>query len=66
MITPTDVGLLTIVNVNETIYAFDAAHRRFVALDLKTGQTEAVSNIDPSDGLVCGATPARPMPSDRP
>ena len=66
MIAPTDVGLLTIVNVNETIYAFDAAHRRFVALDLKTGQTEPVSNIDPSAGLVCGATPARPMPSDRP
>ena len=42
MIAPTDVGLLTIVNVNETIYAFDAAHRRFVTLDLKTGQTEAI------------------------
>ena len=65
-ITPTDIGLLTIVNVNDTIYAFDAFHRRFVTLDLKTGQTEAVSDIEPSAGLVCGAIPARPVPSDLP
>ena len=66
MIASTDIGLLTIVNVNETLYAFDAFHRRFVTLDLNTGQTSAISNIDPSAGLVCGATPARPTPSDLP
>jgi hypothetical protein len=61
----TDLGLLTIVSVNDTIYAFDAINDRFVVLDLDTGRTQAVSNLDPSAGFVCGATPARRSPSDR-
>jgi hypothetical protein len=64
---PTDVGLLTILNVNNAIYAFDAAHDRFVTLDLATGQTQALSDFDPTAGLVCAAVPARPaQPSDHP
>jgi hypothetical protein len=54
------LGLLTIVNVNDTIYAFDSNNDRFVILDPETGRTQAVSNLDPSAGFVCGATPAHP------
>jgi hypothetical protein len=65
-IAPTDLGLLTIVNVNDTVYAFDSDHDRFVILDPETGRTQPVSNLDPSAGFVCGATPARSSPSLRP
>ena len=65
MVAPTELGLLTIVNVNDTIYAFDAINNRFVVLELESGRTQAVSNLDPSAGLVCGATPARRDPPDR-
>jgi outer membrane protein assembly factor BamB len=56
---PTDLGLLTIVNVNDNIYAFDAPNDRFVTLDPATGRTQFLSNADPKAGLVCGATPVR-------
>lgn len=65
-IAPTDLGLLTIMNVNETVYAFDSINDRFDILDPETGRTQAVNNLDPSAGLVCGATPARPSLSHRP
>lgn len=65
-IAPTDLGLLTIVNVKDTVYAFDSNNDRFDILDPETGRTQPVSNLDPSAGLVCGATPARPSPSRRP
>jgi len=58
MIAPTDIGLLTIVNVDDKIYAFDAVHDRFVTVNPETGRTQMVSGLDPSAGLVCGATPA--------
>ena len=57
MIAPTDLGLLTIVNVNDTIYAFNDDSDTFVLLDPATGRTRTVSNLDPSAGYVCGATP---------
>lgn len=61
-IAPTQVGLLTIVNANDTVYAFDAPNDRFLVLDPETGRTRVASNLDPAAGLVCGATPARPGP----
>jgi outer membrane protein assembly factor BamB len=64
-VAPTDLGLLTIVNVNGTIYAFDSINDRFVILDVETGRTQALSNLDPSAGFVCGATPVPPGPSVR-
>jgi hypothetical protein len=64
-IAATDLGLLTIVNVNDAIYAYDWINNRFVVLDLEAGRTRAVDNLDPSAGLICGATPARPRPSDQ-
>jgi hypothetical protein len=63
MIAPTDLGLLTIVNVNDAVYAFDSNNDRFDLLDPATGRTRPVSNVDPLAGFVCGATPARPTPS---
>jgi outer membrane protein assembly factor BamB len=64
-VAPTELGLLTIVNVNGTIYAFDSINDRFVVVDLETGRTQVVSSLDPSAGFVCGATPVRPNPPDR-
>lgn len=65
-IAPTDLGLLTIVNVNDTVYAFDSNNDRFDILDPETGRTQPVSNLDPAAGWVCGATPARPSRSHQP
>jgi hypothetical protein len=52
----------TIVNVNETLYAFDASDAtlaKAVILDLTTGQTTPVSDV-PDTGVIAGAVPARP------
>jgi hypothetical protein len=62
---PTELGLTSIVNVNETIYAFSVRTGQVVVLDVSTGQTSAVSEIDPVAGLIGGATPARPTPPGR-
>jgi len=57
-IAPTELALLTIVNVNDTVYAFDTIHDRFVTVDVATGRTQAVSNVGAAAGFICGATPA--------
>jgi len=62
-IAPTELGLTSIVNVNETIYAFSVRTGQVVILDVSTGQTSAVSELDPAAGLIGGATPARPIPA---
>jgi len=64
-ITPTELGLTSIVNVHDTIYAFSVRSGRVVILDVSTGQTSAVSELDPAAGLIGGATPAHPAPEDR-
>jgi hypothetical protein len=64
-IAPTELGLTSIVNVNETVYAFSVRTGQVVILDVSTGQTSAVSELDPAAGLIGGATPARPAPEDR-
>jgi hypothetical protein len=64
-IAPTELGLTSIVNVNETIYAFSVRTGQVVILDVSTGQTSSVSELDPAAGLIGGATPARPTPADR-
>jgi hypothetical protein len=54
--------LNSIVNVNETLYAFDesdATLAKAVILDLTTGQTTAVSDV-PDTGVIAQGTPARP------
>jgi hypothetical protein len=63
-IAPTVLGLTSIVNVNDTIYAFNAAMGKVVTLDVTTGQTSfpPVSDLDATAGVIAGATPARPIP----
>jgi hypothetical protein len=59
-IAPTTFGLITIVTVSDTVYGFDAATGQIVHIDMTTGQTTPVSEIDPAIIIaVCGATPAR-------
>jgi len=60
LIAPTDTNLTSIVNVNDTVYGFDAFTGQVVALDLTNGQTTVVSAVDPAAGVIAGATPARP------
>ena len=59
-IAPTTFGLITIVTVNDTVYGFDGATGQIVQIDMTTGQTTPVAEIDPAIIIaVCGATPAR-------
>jgi hypothetical protein len=62
LIAPTDTGLSSIVNVNDTIYAFRAATGQVVTLDVTTGLTRVVSDLDPDAGVIAGSSPARPDP----
>ncbi len=60
-IASTDLGLVSIVNVNEKLYAFNAGSGEVVTLEVRTGQTKVVSDLDPAAGLIAGATPAHPV-----
>ena len=55
MIASTDLGLITIANVNGTIYGFEGTTNQVVTLNLTNGQTSVVSDIDPAAGLIGGA-----------
>jgi hypothetical protein len=57
LIGPTDFGLSAGVEVNGTTYAFSAPLREVVTLDLATGKTAFVSDLDPAVGIVTGASP---------
>jgi hypothetical protein len=61
LIASTDSHLTSIVNVNEAIFGFDAATGQVVALDVTNGQTRPVSDVDPSVGVIAGATPVLPL-----
>jgi hypothetical protein len=56
-LTPTAIGLTTIVNANGVLYAFSASNGQVVTLDLATGNTSFVSSVDPAAGLIYGAAP---------
>ena len=62
LISPTDLGLITIVDVNGTPYGFNGLTGEVVTLNLTNGHTSFVSNIDPDVGLIGGASPAVPEP----
>jgi len=64
LVAPTDTSLTSTVNVNETLYAFDAATGQVVTLDVTNGLTTAVSDLDPEAGVIGGATPVRPREKD--
>jgi hypothetical protein len=57
MIASTDLGLITIVNVNGTVYGFEGSTNQVITLDVTNGQTTFVSDIDPEAGLIGGAAP---------
>jgi hypothetical protein len=61
-IAPTDLGLITLVNLNGTVYGFSGVTNQIVTLNPVTGSTSAVSDIDPSTGLIGGAAPVVPEP----
>jgi hypothetical protein len=53
------IGLTTIVNVNETIYAFEVATGQVVTIDMTSGRTTPVSRLHPNAGVIGGATPVQ-------
>lgn len=55
------VGVSTLVNINDTIYGFDAINNQVLTVDVETGQSHVVSSLDPSVGALAGATPAHPF-----
>lgn len=57
LIAPTDLGLITVLNLDGTVYAFNGATNQIVTLDIANGVTSAVSGLDPSLGLIGGAAP---------
>jgi outer membrane protein assembly factor BamB len=57
LIGPTAFGLGAAVEVNGTTYAFNAPLGEVDALDLATGKTTFVSNLDPAAGIITGAAP---------
>jgi len=61
---PSLSDLSTIVNVNDTIYGFDTVTGQVVTVDLGTGQTTPVSDLDPAAGIIVGATPVHPASGD--
>lgn len=70
VVTPTDSTLSTIVNVNDTLYAFNAFTGQVAILDLANGHTRAVSVVHgaacdagPPTCVIAGATAAQPPPN---
>jgi outer membrane protein assembly factor BamB len=59
-IAPTSSTLSTVVEVSDTVYAFDPLAGQVLTLDVTTGQTTPVSTVDAAVGVVAGAVPARP------
>jgi outer membrane protein assembly factor BamB len=58
-IASTALGLTSVVTVGDTVYGFDALTGQIVTVDMSSGQTNAVTQIDPAIIIaVCGATPA--------
>ena len=62
-IAATNFGLITIANVDGTIYGFNGNTSRVVTVDVSNGTTSFVSDISQSAGLIGGAAPAVPEPA---
>jgi hypothetical protein len=62
-VAPVNTPLSTMVDMGNTVYAFDGVHSQVVSLDVATGQTSIVSEVDPAVAPVAGAAPARPVPT---
>lgn len=60
----TAFGLVTVANINGTIYGFDGVTNQILTLNVANGATTVVSDFDPAIGLIEGAAPAAaPEPS---
>jgi hypothetical protein len=59
----TDLGLITVANLNGTIYGFNGVTNQVVTLDVANGSTNFISDIDATAGLIGGAAPAIPEPA---
>jgi outer membrane protein assembly factor BamB len=62
-VAPTTSTLSTMLDISNTVYAFDPTAGQVVTLDVATGQTSVVNAVDPAVGVVAGAVPARPIPA---
>jgi hypothetical protein len=60
MVAPTETTLSVIVNVNDTIYAFNGLPPQVEVLDVTNGHTTVVTDLDPAAEVIAGAAPARP------
>ena len=60
IVAPTETTLSAIVNMNDTIYAFNAWTGQVGILDPTTGNITPVTTLDPSAAVIAGATPAVP------
>jgi len=64
-IASTILGLTSVVRVGDTVYGFDALTGQIVTIDVTSGHTNAVSQIDPAIIIaVCGAAPAPATPGN--
>jgi hypothetical protein len=63
-IAATDTNITATVNVNDVIYGFDPVLGQVVTINLTNGQTTPVTDVDSTAGLLVGATPARPAPTN--
>jgi len=59
MVAPTETTLSAIVNVNDTIYAFNGLPGQVLVLDVTNGHTTVVTGLDPEAAVIAGAAPAR-------
>ena len=59
-----DSNITAMVNVHDTVYAFDAWTGEVLRLDMTTGLTEATNVVvsQTAGSLIVGAAPARPSP----
>jgi len=63
LIAPTDSAISYMVTMDDTVYGFNAVTGQIVTVDVRTGQTTPVSDLDPAASVIAGATPARPAPN---
>ncbi|MGI8741113.1 MAG: PEP-CTERM sorting domain-containing protein [Bryobacteraceae bacterium] len=57
LVAPTALNLSAAIDVNGTLYAFNAAMNQVVTLDLANGKTTFVSSNDPALDPIGGAAP---------
>ena len=62
-IASTDLGLITVLSLNGTVYGLNGVTSQIITLDVTNGATTFVSDIDPALELIGGAAPEVPEPA---